>query len=377
MEKKNSDKNSNNKKTLLTPIKLGAYELRNRFVMAPLTRCRADDINGIPSALHIKYYTERACEAGFILTECSEVCRMGNSFPKSCGIYSREQTEAWKKICDSVHEVNGKIFLQIWHCGRSALREALENNLPVGPSPIRNRHPGRSATGFAEYEIPVELSEEQIFKLVELFREGARNALEAGFDGVELHGGNGYLIYNFLRDASNQRKDKFGGSVENRCRFPLMVVDALISVFGADKVGVKITPIGRFNDMCDSDPISLYKFFLSELSKRKIAFVEIARMDHRQVPNFYEVKPEEQIADVYETFRGSFNGVLIGNCGFTFSEAEKYIEEKKFDMISFGRLFIANPDLVSRYENDWELNVPNEKTFYTTGKEGYIDYSHF
>jgi 2,4-dienoyl-CoA reductase-like NADH-dependent reductase (Old Yellow Enzyme family) len=369
--------NSSSQKILITPIKMGAYELGNRIAMAPLTRCRADDINGIPNNLQIKYYTERACEAGFILTECSAISRLSNSFSRSCGIYSSEQIKGWKKVCNSVHEVNGKIFLQIWHCGRSALTEALDTNLPVGPSPIRNRHPGRSATGFADYDCPMELSEDQILELVELFRNGARNALEAGFDGVELHGGNGYLIDNFLRDAVNKRTDRFGGSIENRCRFPLIVIDALISVFGADKVGMKITPNGRFNDMFDSDPISLFKYLLSELQKRKIAFVEIARMDHRPVPNFYDVKPEEQIADVYETFRGSFDGVIIGNCGFTFAEAEKYIIDNKFDMISFGRLFIANPDLVSRYANDWELNVPNEKTFYTPGKEGYIDYPHF
>jgi len=374
---KDLDQTENPTKVLLTQIKVGNYKIRNRFVMAPLTRCRADDINGVPNDLHIKYYTERASEAGFIITECSPISQSANAFPRACGIFSQEQVKGWKNVCQSVHSVDGKIFLQIWHCGRSVISESIPNNFPIGPSPIRNRHQGRLNNIFADYNTPIELTEEQILGIVENFRNGALNARDAGFDGVELHAGNGYLIDNFLRDCSNQRSDIYGGSFENRCRFPLMVIDTLIEVFGNEKVGIKVTPIGRFNDMYDSDPISLYKYFLNELEKRKIAFIEIARMDHRPVPNFYGVEPKDQIADVYEIFRESFSGIIIGNCGFTFEEAEKFVLEKKIDMISFGRMFIANPDLVSRYKNDWPLNFPNEKTFYTPGKEGFIDYPHF
>lgn len=370
--------NLNNKnKPLLNPIKVGCNKIRNRFVMAPLTRCRAYDINGIPNDLHIKYYTERAKDAGFIISECSSVSLRGNAFPRSCGIFSKDQVEGWKKVCDSVHSVDGKIFLQIWHCGRSGIKDVLGDK-PLGPSNIKNRHAARSNNKWVDHDEPEELTEEQIEELVNLFKLGAKNALEAGFDGVELHAANGYLIDNFLRDGSNKRTDKYGGSIENRCRFPLMVMDALIEVFTPEKVGIKITPVGRFNDMFDSDPIQLYKYFLGELNKRLIAFVELTRApDHRPVPNYYGIKSEDQIQDVYAEFRASFNGVLIGNNGFTFDEAEKYIQENKFDMISFGRPFISNPDLVLRYTNNWPLTPANEKLFYTPGKEGYIDYPHF
>ncbi len=340
------------KKILLSPIQLYQYKLRNRIVMAPLTRCRAEDVSGIPNDLHIQYYTERAREAAFVLTECSSVSRIGNAFPRSCSIYSTDQLQGWKRVCDSVHSVNGKIFLQIWHCGRAGTTEGLQGALPLAPSPIRNRHQGRSKNGYVDYETPIELNQDQILEIVEQFRKGALNALEAGFDGIELHAANGYLIDQFLRDGTNQRTDFYGGSIENRCRFPLMVVDALISVFGSEKVGIKVTPIGRFNDMFDSDPLSLYKYFLGELQKRKIGFVEIARIDHRPVPNLYGIEPNDQIVDVFDALRSSFNGIIIGNCGFNFEEAEKHVKENKFDMISFGRLFISNPDLVSRYEND-------------------------
>lgn len=364
-------------KILLNSIKLGDLNVRNRFVMAPLTRMRAENTQGIPNEMHVKYYSERAKESGFVITECVSPSQSGNSFPRACGIWNREQVKGWKKVCDAVHAENGIIFLQMFHCGRAGLKEMLGTD-PVAPSKVKNRHPARKGNDWGEYEIPKELTEEEIQQIVEQFKQGAIYAKEAGFDGLELHGANGYLIDQFLKDATNIRNDKFGGNIENRCRFPLMVLDAFIEIFGANRIGVKITPVGRFNDMFDSQPFELYKYFLKEINDRKMAFVELARApDFRPVPNLYEIKSEEQIEDVYETFRPFFNGVLIGNCNFTIEEAEIFILKGKFDMISLGRLFIANPDLVPRYKNDWPMNVPDHKSFYTSGPEGYIDYPHY
>jgi N-ethylmaleimide reductase len=362
-------------KQLLQPIKVGCYEIRNRCVMAALTRMRADYETGVPSDLHVKYYSERAENAGFVLTECTSINTRGNSFKGGCGIWSNEQVEGWKKVCDEVHRVDGRIFLQIWHGGRSTLRLANWDQKPIGPSPVRNRHPGRTNKDFVDYEEPEEMTLDIIEEVKKDFRKGAENAKLAGFDGLELHGANGYLIDNFLRDGSNQRTDEYGGSAEGRCKFPLEIIDILIDVFGNDKIGIKLTPVGRLNDGFDSDPISTYSYFLKELDRRKIAFVEIAKApEYRPVPNYYGIKGEDQIPDVYETFRPYFSGILIANNGFDFETGNKLLEERKADMISFGRPFISNPDLVHRFRNGWELSPWNDKLFYVAGPEGYIDY---
>ena len=342
--------------------------------MSPLTRCRADPSTGIPNELHVQDYTERAEDAAFVLTECSSVSRRGVSFPGACGIWTEDQVEGWKKVTESVHKVGGKIFLQIWHCGRAAKKEALEGQLPLSSSAVQNRHP----TWGGEYDVPQEMSLEDIAEVLNQFKIGARNAKQAGFDGIELHGANGYLIDQFLRDAVNKRTDEFGGSIENRCRFPLKVMDILIDEFGSDKVGIKLTPAGRFNDMFDSDPVSLYSYFLKELDNRKVAFVELSKApEFRAVPNFYGISGEDQIPNFYETFRKCFSGIIIANNGFDFESGNKVIEEGFVDMVSYGRLFIANPDLVKRFENNWPLNEPNEKTFYSSGAEGYINYPKY
>jgi N-ethylmaleimide reductase len=365
-------------KPLLQPIKLGSYELRNRCVMAALTRMRADYDTGIPNEMHVKYYSDRAENAGFILTECTAINTRGNSFRGGCGMWNEEQVNGWKMVSDEVHRVNGRIFLQIWHGGRSTLRLANWNQKLISSSPIRNRHPGRTYKGFEEYEEPDEMTLDDIEEVKKDFRQGAINAKMAGFDGIELHGANGYLIDNFLRDCSNKRTDKYGGSVENRCRFPLEVIDILIDIFGGDKVGIKISPVGRLNDMFDSDPIVTYSYFLNELDKRKIAFIELPRApEYRLVPNYYEIKGEEQIPDVYKTFRSCFRGVIIANNGFDFESGNEILKNGYADMVSFGRLFISNPDLVHRFENDWELNPWNDKTFYLPGPQGYIDYPKY
>jgi len=364
-------------KKIFSALKLGDYVLPNRIAMAALTRCRADPRTGVPNELHVKYYTERAENAGFILTECSGVSMIGNSYPGGCGIWTDEQTEGWKNVCDSVHIVNGRIFLQIWHGGRASRKVVIGTN-PVAPSAVPIRVPNKSGDGFENLDVPEELTEDGILEIVKEFRKSAENAARAGFDGLELHGANGYLIDQFLRDCTNKRTDKYGGSIENRCRFPLMVIDELCTVFGPEKVGIKISPVGRFQDMYDSDPISLYSHFLKELNKRKVSFVEIVRAPEKSAePHFYEVDGEDQISDVWKTFRPVFDGLIVGNNNLSLDSANQYIENGLIDMVTFGRNFIANPDLVERLKNGWPLNAPDYKSFYSPGAVGYIDYPKY
>lgn len=357
---------------LLNTIKFGPYNLKNRVGMAALTRMRAD-ASGVPNDLLVKYYTERAESAGFVLTECSPISVQAEGFPGAGGIYTDAQIEGWKKVIKSVHKVNGKIYLQIWHAGRS------NKNNPMAPSPIGIRNPSdKNPTGWVESNVPREMTEDDILQTVEDFRKGAQNALAAGFDGIQLHGANGYLIDEFLRDGSNKRTDKYGGSIENRIRFPLLVMDALISVFGADKVGIKLSPVGRYQDMFDSDPGNMMKYILVELSKRKVAFVEIVQApDSIPVPDFWGVKPEDQIQNIYKTLRPYFNGVIIGNNHFDWESGNKALENGVVDMITFGRAFMSNPDLVERFTNGWPLNQTDFSKAYGGGAEGYCDYAKY
>jgi N-ethylmaleimide reductase len=371
----NNDCQQSSQSKLLEEMKLGPYQLRNRVIMSPLTRIRADPLTGVPNDLHIQYYTERAIDAGLVITECSPVSRRGNCFPGCCGIWTDEQVEGWKKVIESVHKNGGRIYLQIWHCGRAAKSDWLEGQQPLSSSAVRNRHAPR---GGLEYDTPQEMTKEDIQEVLTQFRKGAENAKKAGFDGLELHAANGYLVDQFLRDAVNQRKDEYGGSVENRCRFALEVMDNLIDVFGADKVGIKVTPTGRFNDMFDSDPVALYTYLFSELNKRNVSFVEITRApEFRPVPNYYNIKGEEQIPNIYETFRPLFKGIIMANNGFNFESGSKIVEDGLVDFVTFGRLYISNPDLVYRFKNNFPLTIADEKTFYTPGATGYTDYKPY
>lgn len=364
----------NSNKALLKKIKLGNIELKNKVIMSSLTRCRADYKTKAPNRLHVQYYSERAESAGMILTESSLIEPRSDGFPGACGIYTLEQVEGWKRVTEAVHKVNGRIFLQIWHSGRAAFNKDI-NGFPIAPSAIRNRHPVNFPNFSLEYDIPKEMTKDDINEVLEFFQKGAENAKEAGFDGLELHGANGYLIDQFLQDATNKREDEYGGSIENRCRFPLQTMDILCNVFGSDKVGIRLSPVGRFNDMFDSNPEELSKYLLKELNKRKIAFVEAARpIKDLSIPNLYGVDEIKQMPNLLKTFRENFKGLLIGNNNFSFEEANNYIEEEIVDMVSFGRLFIANPDLVERFINNWEFNALDTKTYYEGGYKGYNDY---
>jgi N-ethylmaleimide reductase len=369
--------NSSEIEPLLTKIKFGTYQLKNRVVMASLTRNRADYATSVPNDLHVKYYSERAESAGLIFTECSAISKRGCCFNGVANIYTDEQVEGWKKVTDAVHKSDTRIFLQIWHCGRAALEEILGEK-PLSCSNVKNRNPARGPNGPSVYGEPIAMTKEDMKHVLGEFRIGAENAKKAGFDGVELHGGYGYLIDCFLRDCANNRNDEYGGSIENRCRFPLEVVDVLIDVWGCERVGVKLNPVGRWNDMYDSDPVPLFSYFLKELNKRKVLFVELlAGGEFRPCQNLYGVLGEKQIENVFDTFRGCFDGILIANNMISFEEGNRLINEGKADMCSFGRFFIANPDLVERFKNGWELAKPDQTKNYTPGPEGYIDYPKY
>jgi N-ethylmaleimide reductase len=352
----------------LEPIDFGPYKLKNRVVMGAMTRCRSDPKDGIPNDLHIQYYSERAEDTGLILTECSAISRRGNCHPGAANIYTKEQAEGWKRVCEATHKVGGVIYLQIWHAGRTAFEE-LTGLKPVGPSSISVRELD-SNNSIVYKDIPEELTEDGIKEILNEFRESAMLAKEAGFDGIQLHGANGHLVDQFLRDATNKRTDSYGGSIVNRCKFALEVIDTLILVFGSDRVGIKLSPAGRFMDMYDSDPIPLYKHLLIELDKRSLSFIELESAVNDK--GLYEYSGSEQIPDVFETFRPFFSGVLIGGGGLNWEDGNKLVEKGIVDMISYATYYVANPDLVERFKNGWKLAKYDLDTLFLGGKEGYI-----
>jgi len=359
------------KKTLFDTYQMGDLTLPNRIAMAALTRMRCDPKTGIPNDLHVKYYSMRA-RGAFLLTECSAVSNQGNTFPGAAGIWNREQMEGWRKVVDAVHQKGGKIIMQIWHGGRSATTDKTGEK-PLAPSAIPMRNFDKDGNLYYD-PTPTEMTLEDIEKVKEEFRQGALRAKEAGFDGLELHGANGYLVDEFIRDGTNTRTDEYGGSIENRVRFCLEVIDVLISVFGKGRVGIKLSPVGRYQDMFDSTPVETYTYLLNKLDEKGIAFVEISE------PSSYEGKSihvagKDQIAQVAKTFRPAFKGTLITNQNYTPETALETINNGWADLVTFGKLFIANPDLIERIENGWELNTKwDYATFYAGGEKGYIDY---
>lgn len=343
---------------LFEPLKVGAYTIPNRIIMAPLTRSRSGS-QRIPNDLMAKYYGQRA-EAGLILTEATAVHPMGVGYANTPGIWNHEQIEGWKKITQAVHDKGGKIFMQLWHVGRISDPMFLNGELPVAPSAI-------AATGHVSlvrpqksFVTPRALRTEEIPMIVEYFRHGAQNALQAGFDGVELHGANGYLIDQFLQDGTNKRTDQYGGSIENRARLALEVTDALISVWGADRVGYHIAPRGDSHGISDSNPVATFTYLAEELGKRKIAFI-FAR----------EFQDDKSLT---AKLKKAFGGVYIANEKFTKEGAEALLERGDADAVAWGLNFIANPDLVRRFKENAPLNQVNFSTLYAQNDEGYTDY---
>ncbi|WP_417068549.1 alkene reductase [Niveibacterium terrae] len=343
---------------LFEPLQAGELSLPNRVVMAPLTRCRAS-AGRVPNELMAGYYAQRAA-AGLILSEATAVTPMGVGYPDTPGIWSEEQVEGWKKITRAVHAAGGRIVMQLWHVGRISDPELLGGALPVAPSALAAEGHVRLLRPMRPYATPRALEAAEIPAIIEAYRKGAENAKRAGFDGVELHGANGYLLDQFLQDGTNRRSDEWGGSIENRARLLLAATDAAISVWGAGRVGVHIAPRGDSHSMSDSNPLATFGYVARELGRRKIAFL-FAR----------ESLGENRIGP---QLKAEFGGVYIANEGFTADSAEATLAAGEADAIAWGKLFIANPDLPQRFARGAALNEPNPETFYGAGPEGYTDY---
>ena len=348
---------------LHTPLQAGALTLPNRILMAPLTRCRADADHN-PTDLMAEYYSQRA-SAGLIIAEATMVMEGNSSFWMEPGIYSEAQVAGWKKVTDAVHAKGGQIALQLWHGGRACHPLLNGGAQPVAPSalPITGDEV-HTPEGKKPYVTPRELRDDEIPGIIAGFKKAAENAKAAGFDAVEVHGANGYLLDEFLRDGANQRSGPYGGSLANRARLMLEVVDAVIEVWGADRVGLRISPLNSYNSMIDSDPIALTSYIAEQTNARGLAYLHVMRADFFQA----------QQGDVMTPARAAFTGVLIGNMGYTADEAEQAIAEGKLDAVAFGTSFLANPDLPERLALQAPLNAPNPATFYSPGPEGYTDY---
>ncbi|MFK7910597.1 MAG: alkene reductase [Akkermansiaceae bacterium] len=343
---------------LFHPIKLGALELPNRMIMAPLTRCRASE-GRVPNEMMAEYYAQRA-SAGLIISEATSVCAMGVGYPNTPGIWSEDQVNGWRLVTDAVHKAGGRIFLQLWHVGRVSDPIYLNGALPVAPSAIAPEGHVSLVRPEKQFETPRALETAEIPEVVESFRLGAENAKIAGFDGVEIHGANGYLLDQFLQDSTNQRADDYGGSIENRARLMLEVVDACVDVWGADRVGLHLAPRCDAHGMGDSDPAATFGYVAREVGKRGIAFI-FAREGMEEPRQSPMMKKE-------------FGGIFVANQGLTQEDAEKLIDADDADAISWGQLFIANPDLPERFAKEADLNEPNPETFYGDGPAGYTDY---
>ncbi|MCB0321760.1 MAG: alkene reductase, partial [Bdellovibrionales bacterium] len=358
--------------TLYDTLQCGEILLSNRVVMAPLTRMRSKQPGNIPWALNAEYYSQRA-SAGLIISEASQISQQGQGYPGTPGIFTPEQVAGWKLVTDSVHSSGGKIFLQLWHVGRISHRSHQPGGeLPVAPSAIKPAGGIFSADWQAvEFETPRALELSEIPGIIDDYRRGAENAKLAGFDGVEIHSANGYLLDQFLQDGSNKRSDQYGGTVENRMRFLLEVTDAVVKVWGAGRVGVRLSPYGTFNDMSDSDPVTLYTTVLRELSVRKIAYAHLVEPRAVIAAESMENLPDAPSASAI--FRDAFNGVLISAGGYSKSDAEKAVLEGRADAIAFGRLFISNPDLPRRLQTGADLNAYDRSSFYGGSEKGYTD----
>ncbi len=363
----------NNSNILSEPYQLGDLTLKNRIIMASVLRCRADPKDGILNDLHVQYYTQRA-SAGLIMTEGIPVAKNGFSFPGASGLYNKEQVQGWKKVVEAVHAKGTPIFAQLWHAGRGAFPSVIGEQT-IAPSPIAIR--GKPLIPTYEYGTPREMTKDDTKQVIEQFRQAAVNAKEAGFDGVELAATSGYLVDSFIRTSSNQRTDEYGGSAENRARFCLEVIDAMISVFGAGRVGAKFTPVGRYQDMYDENPLETFGYLLQQLEKRGVAFVQLVEPD-APVPNAQpseRIAPEKQMAEVAKQLRPYFKGTIIINNGLTAESAEKAISSGVADLASFGKDFITNPDLVERIVNGWDINKNIDfSTLLSGGEKGYTDY---
>ena len=360
------------KEIMFTPVSLGAIQLKNRLVMAPLTRMRA--IAGhVPNPLAKTYYSQRA-SAGLIITEATQISPLGMGYPATPGIYTPEQTAGWKEIVEAVHAKGGAIVAQLWHVGRishSSLHP--EHGVPEAPSAIA---PAGQTYGadwqLQDYETPKAMSVEDIARLLKEYELAAQNAKAAGFDGVEIHAANGYLLDQFLQDKTNQRSDQYGGSIENRLRLLGEVIEVVSKVFLSDRIGVRLSPYGTFNDMADSDPVALFTAAIHHLNNYDLAYVHMIEPRSTSAGGSDQVDEDAPVTS--ELFRKVYQGQFITAGGYDQAMGEKVLEEGLADAVGYGRLYISNPDLVERFQQNAALNPYNRATFYGGHEVGYTDY---
>lgn len=350
---------------LLSPIKIGKYHLKNRVFMAPMTRCRSVE-NNVANDMMAQYYAQRA-SAGLIITEATQISTKGIGYRYTPGIHTHEQVEGWRKVTKAVHDKGGTIFLQLWHVGRISHPGYHNGELPVAPSALKPAGKIYTYEGMKEFVTPHALSVDEIKIVVQEYVTGAKNAMEAGFDGVEIHGANGYLIDQFLRDGTNHREDAYGGSVENRARFLFEIVRGICDTIGSDKTGLRLSPSGTFNDMKDSAPEKHFAYICEKLNGFDLAYLHIIDAlegDIRHGANIVDLR----------VLRESYTGILIANGGYAFERGNSAIENGLADAVAFAALFLANPDLPERFKSNSVLNTPNPDSFYTQDEKGYLDY---
>ncbi len=351
---------------LFSPAKLGAISLKNRMVMAPLTRSRAPKETGVPQDLNVTYYAQRA-SAGLIVTEATPISAMAHGYILLPGIYTDAQVAGWKKITAAVHAKGGKIVLQLWHVGRISHPSLLPNNvLPVAPSAIKPAGQAFTYDGLVDFVQPRALESSEIDDVIAEYVHAAKCALAAGFDGLEVHAANGYLLDQFLRDGSNKRSDNYGGSIENRARLLMQVTKAVVDVAGSDKVGVRISPVNPFNDMQDSNPQALFNYVTEQLNQFNLAYLHVVEGGIHGGGK----------ADAFDfvQMRKLFKGAYMANLAYDKARGNAAIADGHADVIAYGVPFIANPDLVERYKTDAPLNKADSKTFYGGSEKGYTDY---
>jgi len=354
-------------KTLFDPVRIGSLECSNRIFMAPLTRCRAGD-GHVPGPLNAEYYAQRA-SAGLIISEATAVSEAGYGYPNTPGIHDQAQVEGWRLVTSAVHAAGGRMFLQLWHVGRISHPVFQPGGaIPVAPSAVKPAGKVFTGTGMEDYVVPRALETDELPRIVADYERGARLAKEAGFDGVEIHNANGYLLDQFLRDGTNKRTDQYGGSAANRARLSMEVAEAVCGVWGADRVGIRLSPSGVFNDMRDSNPLETFGYLLRALSPMGLAYAHITQVTAQDVAHGATagVGPRE--------LRSCFDGPVVSAGGFTMESGNAALAEGWADAIAFGVPFLANPDLPARFRAGAPLNAADESTFYGGGAAGYSDY---
>ncbi|MEE4255742.1 MAG: alkene reductase [Bacteroidales bacterium] len=353
---------------LLTPFQLGKIMLPNRIIMAPLTRSRAT-IEGVPTPMMAEHYSKRA-SAGLIIAEACNISRQGTGYPFTPGIYTEEMIEGWRAVTAAVHDAGGRIYLQLWHVGRHSHPYYHGGKAPVAPSAILEDGSIKTPEGIKDTVLPRALEIKEIHNIIQDYGQAAANAIEAGFDGVEVHGANGYLIDQFLQDATNKRVDEYGGSMENRSRFLFEVISEVTRRIGAARTGLRLSPSGIKLDVSDKDPVGLFSYVIDKLNEYKLAYLHIMEpyVDVSHLPHYLQDR------EITPFFRKIYRGTLMTNVGFDAESGEKTLREGHADLIAYGKAFISNPDLVQKFRTGAPLTPWDTETFYTQGEKGYNDY---